>query len=297
MIIVFVICTIDMIATQTCATQDSVELWPSIASYGYQGKGCDCSSLDLKEVPGNLPTEIQVNTCSKQREKSQPGKTYVRMLQVLQLTSNRNLNLRKESFQKYTELIVVIMSDMSTSRGGIGPVYDESTFSPLTKLKELYISDSGFFHVKFKFPDSIARLFIDGNSINEGDLDLSQLKNLDTLSAIKCGLNDVPRVHEVAPFSSLAIGETGLIIPLPINGDNSPLSKLTAETMATFCMLERLHIKMNSALSTFDEYCRCTRLKLWLLLRVEERSIKTGHLILIDCGAPGDVFPPLYSRV
>lgn len=166
----------------------------------------------------------------------------------------------------------------------------------MKKLAEVAMTDAGFSHVKFKFPDTVYILFISGNIID--DLDISNLLHLQVLFAVNCGLNDVPKVHELAPVQALALTiHEHEIIAKPIRGQPNPLKNLNAEVLSEFCHLSTLILNLTlTGPVTLDNFCRCSRLKRWVSLLKDDKSL-VNDFTAFHCGNGNRVFANLYQAL
>ncbi|KAH8263954.1 hypothetical protein KR038_010328 [Drosophila bunnanda] len=128
-----------------------------------------CYDLDLKEVPQNLKTSVE----------------------VLDLSYNRIRKLKSGSFQKYTDIkFLMLYENMILS-------VEPGTFEPLTSLQEIDLSNNGLTTIPlelFQLP-RLRNLYIDSNELVS--LDLQALEKpirapLEYLNIANCELKELP---------------------------------------------------------------------------------------------------------
>ncbi|KAH8400900.1 hypothetical protein KR009_001678 [Drosophila setifemur] len=161
-----------------------------------------CYDLDLKEVPQNLKTSVE----------------------VLDLSYNRIRKLKSGSFQKYTDIkFLMLYENMILS-------VEPGTFEPLTSLQEIDLSNNGLTTIPlelFQLP-RLRNLYIDSNELTS--MDLRGLEKpiqapLEYLNIANCELQELP--------------DLGVLPKLwQLNASMNPLQNFQIDTMANFCHLQ-----------------------------------------------------------
>ncbi|XP_043066845.1 leucine-rich repeat-containing protein 4C [Drosophila bipectinata] len=161
-----------------------------------------CYDLDLKEVPQNLKTSVE----------------------VLDLSYNRIRKLKSSSFQKYTDIkFLMLYENMILS-------VEPGTFEPLTALQEIDLSSNGLTTIPlelFQLP-RLRNLYIDSNELTS--LDLRGLEKpirapLEYLNIANCELKELP--------------DFGIMPKLwQLNASRNPLDNFQVDSLANFCHLQ-----------------------------------------------------------
>ncbi|KAH8269420.1 hypothetical protein KR018_002792 [Drosophila ironensis] len=160
-----------------------------------------CYDLDLKEVPQNLKTSVE----------------------VLDLSYNRIRKLKSSSFQKYTDIkFLMLYENMILS-------VEPGTFEPLTSLQEIDLSNNGLTTIPlelFQLP-RLRNLYIDSNELTS--LDLEGLQKpirapLEYMNIANCELQELP--------------DLGIMPKLwQLNASMNPLRNFQVDSLANFCHL------------------------------------------------------------
>ncbi|KAH8290221.1 hypothetical protein KR054_001104 [Drosophila jambulina] len=160
-----------------------------------------CYDLDLKEVPQNLKTSVE----------------------VLDLSYNRIRKLKSSSFQKYTDIkFLMLYENMILS-------VEPGTFEPLTSLQEVDLSNNGLTTIPlelFQLP-RLRNLYIDSNELVS--LDLQALEKpirapLEYLNIANCELKELP--------------DLGILPKLwQLNASMNPLQDFQIDSLANLCHL------------------------------------------------------------
>lgn len=161
-----------------------------------------CYDLDLKEVPQNLKTSVE----------------------VLDLSHNRIRKLKSGSFQKYTDIKFLMLYDNMILSVEVG------TFEPLTSLQEIDLSNNGLTTIPlelFQLP-RLRNLYIDSNeltSLNLQALEKPVRAPLEYLNVAGCELQELP--------------DLGILPKLwQLNASMNPLQNFKIDTLANLCHLQ-----------------------------------------------------------
>ncbi|EDW74655.1 uncharacterized protein Dwil_GK15793 [Drosophila willistoni] len=160
-----------------------------------------CYDMDLKEVPQNLKTSVE----------------------VLDLSYNRIRKLKSGSFSKYTDVkFLMLYENMILS-------VEPGTFAPLTSLQEVDLSNNGLTTIPmelFQLP-RLRNLYIDSNELRSLDLELLEKPiqaPLEYLNVANCELQDIP--------------DLGILPKLwQLNASMNPLHNFNIDRLANFCHL------------------------------------------------------------
>ncbi|EDW61497.1 leucine-rich repeat-containing protein 4B [Drosophila virilis] len=177
-----------------------------------------CYNMDLKEVPQNLKTSVE----------------------VLDLSYNRIRKLRSGSFQRYTDIkFLMLYENMILS-------VEPGTFAPLTALQEVDLSNNGLTTIPmelFSLP-RLRNLYIDSNDLRELHQELETLEKpirapLEYLNVANCELHDIP--------------DLGVLPNLwQLNASANPLSDFNIDKLANLC-----HLKVIDLTRTQINACVC----------------------------------------
>ncbi|XP_016990451.2 decorin [Drosophila rhopaloa] len=161
-----------------------------------------CYDMDLKEVPQNLKTSVE----------------------VLDLSHNRIKKLKSGSFQKYTDIqFLMLFENMILS-------VEPGTFEPLTSLQEIDLSNNGLTTIPlelFQLP-RLRNLYIDSNELTS--LNLQALEKpirapLEYLNIASCELQELP--------------DLGILPKLwQLNASMNPLQDFKIDSLANLCHLQ-----------------------------------------------------------
>ncbi|BFG05759.1 asporin [Drosophila madeirensis] len=160
-----------------------------------------CYDMDLKEVPQNLKTSVE----------------------VLDLSYNRIRKLKSGSFQRYTDIrFLMLYENMILS-------VEPGTFEPLTSLQEVDLSNNGLTTIPmelFTLP-KLRNLYIDSNELTHLGLETLQkpiAAPLEYLNVANCELQDLP--------------DLGVLPKLwQLNASMNPLTNFHIDSLANLCHL------------------------------------------------------------
>ncbi|XP_043643205.1 leucine-rich repeat-containing protein 4B [Drosophila teissieri] len=161
-----------------------------------------CYDLDLKEVPQNLKTSVE----------------------VLDLSHNRIRRLKTSSFQRYTDIKFLMLYDNMILSVEVG------TFEPLTSLQEIDLSNNGLTTIPlelFQLP-RLRNLYIDSNELTSLNLDALEKPiraPLEYLNVAACELQELP--------------DLGILPKLwQLNASMNPLENFRIDSLANMCHLQ-----------------------------------------------------------
>ncbi|XP_023177753.1 immunoglobulin superfamily containing leucine-rich repeat protein 2 isoform X1 [Drosophila hydei] len=177
-----------------------------------------CYNMDLKEVPQNMKTSVE----------------------VLDLSYNRIRKLRSGSFQRYTDIkFLMLYENMILS-------VEPGTFAPLTSLQEVDLSNNGLTTIPmelFSLP-RLRNLYIDSNDLWQLHQDIETLERpirapLEYLNMANCELHDIP--------------DLGILPNLwQLNVSTNPLTNFHIEKLANMC-----HLRVIDLMRTQINSCDC----------------------------------------
>ncbi|XP_034110399.1 tsukushi isoform X1 [Drosophila albomicans] len=177
-----------------------------------------CHDMDLKEVPQNLKSSVE----------------------VLDLSYNRIRKLRSGSFQRYTDVkFLMLYENMILS-------VEPGTFEPLTALQEVDLSNNGLTTIPmelFQLP-KLRNLYMDSNDLRELHQDLALLETpirapIEYLNVANCELHDIP--------------DLGILPNLwQLNASSNPLSNFDMNKLGNLC-----HLRVIDLTKTQISPCSC----------------------------------------
>ncbi|CAD7014813.1 leucine-rich repeat and immunoglobulin-like domain-containing nogo receptor-interacting protein 1 isoform X2 [Ceratitis capitata] len=167
-----------------------------------------CFNMDLKEVPQNLKSSVE----------------------ILDLAFNRIKKLKRNSFERYTSVEILVLYENKIQS------VEPGTFAQLTSLEEIDLSNNALVSIPleiFQLP-SLRNLYVDSNELFNLDRDLQALQTpiqapLEYLNVADCGLTNLPNL--------------GVLPKLwQINASTNPLTDLTMDTLANTCNLRTIDL-------------------------------------------------------
>ncbi|ALC42056.1 Lapsyn [Drosophila busckii] len=177
-----------------------------------------CGKLDLKDVPQDLKTSVE----------------------VLDLSFNRIKKLKSNSFRRYSDVqFLMLYENMILS-------VEPGAFAPLTSLQEVDLSNNGLVTIPmelFQLP-RLRNLYIDSNDLRELQQDLETLERpiaapLEYLNVANCELHDIP--------------DLGILPNLwQLNASANPLSNFHIDKLANLC-----HLGVIDLTRTRIDQCSC----------------------------------------
>ncbi|KAH8371674.1 hypothetical protein KR093_008439 [Drosophila rubida] len=196
-----------------------------------------CHDMDLKEVPQNLKSSVE----------------------VLDLSYNRIRKLRSGSFQRYSDVkFLMLYENMILS-------VEPGTFAPLTALQEVDLSNNGLTTIPmelFQLP-KLRNLYMDSNDLRELHQDLQLLETpirapIEYLNVANCELHDIPNLGILpSECGASKCQYIALIIILfvelwQLNASSNPLSNFDMNKMANLC-----HLRVIDLTKTQISPCSC----------------------------------------
>ncbi|EDW02187.1 leucine-rich repeat-containing protein 4B [Drosophila grimshawi] len=176
-----------------------------------------CHKMDLKEVPQNLKTSVE----------------------VLDLSFNRIKKLKSGSFQRYSDIkFLMLYENMILS-------VEPGTFAPLTSLQEIDLSSNGLTSIPvelFSMP-RLRNLYVDSNELKGLHQELQTLEKpirapLEYLNVANCELDDIPDLGTLPNLWQL-------------NASMNPLKEFSIDKLANLCHLSVIDLT-RTQISTCD---------------------------------------------